>query len=409
MKHYALEQSLTLSSYATSKNRWFKSAMSEAMATNNHSPTGELINLYRKWAEGGSGIVVTGNVMVDPHALGEPKNVVLTKDSDLILFEKWAQAGTVNDTLLLMQLNHPGKQVLKGVVNEAVAPSAVPFPPEFQKFFPPCRALTKREIWQITGQFAESAKLAQKAGFSGVQVHAAHGYLISQFLSPLHNIRHDEYGGIIQNRFRFLRDICRAIRQSTGSSFTISVKINSADFLKSGFSEEESLYVVGELEKEKVDLVEISGGTYEKPAMFDTEIKDSTKRREAYFIDYAEKASQKVNIPIVLTGGFRTKKVMEEALISGVTDMIGIARPLAIYPDLPAQFSSGSVDEVHLPDIKTGFHAIDSAALLELMWYARQLHRHGKGKTFRPNLSAHSTLLYSLLKNGTDIFQLKRV
>ncbi|ADH99479.1 NADH:flavin oxidoreductase/NADH oxidase family protein [Salisediminibacterium selenitireducens] len=409
MKQNILDQSLTLSSYATSKNRWFKSAMSEAMATANHSPTSDLINLYRIWAEGGSGIVVTGNVMVDPYALGEPKNVVLTKNSDLNRFEKWAKAGTANGTLLLMQLNHPGKQVLKGVVNEAVAPSAVPFPPKFQKFFPPCRALTKKEIWKITDQFAQSARLAQTAGFSGVQIHAAHGYLISQFLSPIHNLRLDEYGGSIQNRFRFLRDICRSVRQATGSSFTISVKINSADFLKSGFTEEESLYVIGELEKEKVDLVEISGGTYEKPAMFDSQIKDSTKRREAYFIDFAEKVSQKVRVPIVLTGGFRTKKVMEEALITGVTDMIGVARPLAIHPDLPAQFSSGFADEVHLPDIKTGFRAIDDAALLELMWYARQLHRHGAGKPVRPGLSAHSTLLYSILKNGTDIFQLRRV
>lgn len=409
MKQNALNQTLTLSSYATSKNRWFKSAMSEAMATSNHSPTDDLINLYRIWAKGGSGIVVTGNVMVDPHALGEPKNVVLTKDSHLVWFEEWARAGTADNTLLLMQLNHPGKQVLKGVVNEAVAPSAIPFPPEFQKFFPPCRALTKREIWQITDQFAQSAKLAQKAGFSGVQIHAAHGYLISQFLSPLHNKRHDEYGGTIQNRFRFLRDIYRSVRQATGSSFTISVKINSADFLKSGFTEEESLYVIEELEKENVDLVEISGGTYEKPAMFDSQIKDSTKTREAYFIDFAEKVSQKVKMPTVLTGGFRTKKVMEEALLSGVTDMIGIARPLAIHPDLPAQFSAGTAEKVHLPDIKTGLRAIDNAALLELMWYARQLHRHGKGKSVRPDLSAHSTLIYSLFKNGTDIFQLKRV
>lgn len=404
-----LYKSMTMKSYVTSKNRWFKSAMSESLATRGHIPSEELIQLYRTWAHGGSGIVVTGNVMIDRNALGEHGNVVLDSEKHLHWFEKWAQAGTENQTLLFMQLNHPGKQVIKGVANSAVAPSAVPYAPSFQRYFPQCRALTRKEIHQLINQFAESALLAKKSGFSGVQLHAAHGYLISQFLSPIHNRRYDQYGGSIENRFRFLRDIFRAVRFETGSAFPISIKLNSADFMKAGFSQEDSRFVISELEKEGADLIEISGGTYERPAMFMKNLQKSSKEREAYFVEFADQVKQETSVPIVVTGGFRSQSAMEKALGDGTTDMIGVARPLVLYTDLPDRFKNRLMHRVDLPSITTGIKAVDQAALLELLWYARQLHRIGKGKQPLFNLSARTSLFYSVFKNGMSSFKKKRV
>ncbi|AOM82971.1 NADH:flavin oxidoreductase/NADH oxidase family protein [Salisediminibacterium beveridgei] len=407
MRH--LEKGLALNTHVTSKNRWFKSAMSESLGTPEHYPSEHLIHLYQVWAEGGAGIVVTGNVMVDRTALGEPGNVVLDSEKYLNQFEKWAQAGTRNETLLFMQLNHPGKQVIKGVASEAVAPSAVPYAPSFQRFFPPCRALTRKEIHRIISQFANAASLAQKSGFSGVQLHAAHGYLISQFLSPVHNRRYDHYGGTVENRFRFLKEIFLAVREATGPAFPISVKLNSADFMKAGFSQDDARFVIHQLEQEGADLIEISGGTYERPAMFMKEVKESTKQREAYFAEFANSIKNETTVPIALTGGFRSQIAMTQALENNTTDMIGVARPLVLYPDLPNQFATGTMKRADLPSITTGIKTIDQAALLELLWYARQLHRIGKGKEPLLTLSARTSLIYSVLKNGLSIFQKRRV
>lgn len=198
-----LSRSISIGNQVTVKNRIFKSAMSEGLASKDNLPNENLFRLYETWAKGGAGIVVTGNVMIDSKALGEPRNVVLENADYLPLFEKWAQAGTKNGTHLWMQINHPGKQVFKGVVKEAVAPSAIPFDKKLQRFFPLCRALTMEEIQELIRRFAETAKLAKQAGFTGVQIHAAHGYLISQFLSPIHNQREDKWGGAVSNRFHF--------------------------------------------------------------------------------------------------------------------------------------------------------------------------------------------------------------
>ncbi|MCE7791985.1 NADH:flavin oxidoreductase/NADH oxidase family protein [Salipaludibacillus sp. CUR1] len=391
------------------KNRIFKSAMSEALATKDNLPSDKLIRLYRTWARGGAGVLVTGNVMVDRKVLGEPRNVVLENDRHLTLFKKWAEAGTENGTQLWMQINHPGKQVFKGVVDEAVAPSAVPFDPSLQKFFPKCRALTGEEITAIIKKFAETARLAQNAGFSGVQIHAAHGYLVSQFLSNKHNRRTDEWGGSIKNRFRFLQEIYKAVRAETGEGFPVSVKINSADFIKSGFSEHESLYVIKELADMGTDLIEISGGTYEKPEMTGRNIKPLTAKREAYFIEYAERLKKETDVPIAVTGGFRTKEGMEEALFRGKTDFIGIARPMAVYPALPQLLKENKLQKLTLTQKKTGISLLDDHAMLELTWYSQQLARIGKGKRPKPAFSPLLSLFLTVLKNGTEVFQKRRV
>lgn len=390
------------------KNRLVKSAMSEAMAGRDHLPTEKLFTLYETWAKGGSGLVITGNVMVDRRALGEPGNVVLENADNLSVFRKWAEAGTKHSTQLWMQINHPGKQVIKGVAEEAVAPSAVPFEPSLQRFFPMCRALEEKEILEIIRKFARTAELAKQAGFTGVQIHAAHGYLISQFLSPRHNERTDQWGGPIENRFRFLREIYTAAREKTGPDFPIGVKINSADFMKAGFSEEESRYVIGELDRLGVDLIEISGGTYERPEMTGKGVRASTAEREAYFLEYAEALKQKSNVPLIVTGGFRTLHGMNEALQKQATDFIGIARPLAVYPDYANQLLLGRASDFSIKPIKTGIAFIDSKGILELTWYAQQLHRLGSGERTRPSFSPLLSLGLTVWKNGKGVLMQRR-
>lgn len=191
-----LAQPLTLPNGVVLKNRLLKSAMSEALGLRGGAPSPELTRLYQAWAEGGIGLCITGNVMVDRAALGEPGNVVIEDDRDLAALSTWARAATGNATQCWVQLNHPGKQAPKGLNRETVAPSAVPFRADMQAFFATPRALTDAEIHALVQRYGKAAGLVKQAGFSGVQIHGAHGYLVSQFLSPHHNQRTDDWGGL---------------------------------------------------------------------------------------------------------------------------------------------------------------------------------------------------------------------
>ncbi|MCP4117221.1 MAG: NADH:flavin oxidoreductase/NADH oxidase family protein [Desulfobacteraceae bacterium] len=389
------------------KNRLFKSAMSEQLGDREHNPEKELVKLYETWAEGGIGISVTGNVMVDRRALGEPGNVVLDEESDLSGFEAWAEAGTRNGTQLWMQLNHPGKQSPSFLTKEPVAPSAVPLTGALKSAFSPPRELAEAEIHGIIAKFAQSAVLAKKTGFSGVQIHCAHGYLLSQFLSPWHNRREDEWGGTPEKRMRFLVAVYRAIREKVGDDYPVGLKMNSADFRNGGFSVEESMNVALAMQEEGIDLIEISGGTYENPSM--TGHATGSSDREAYFIEYADAIRKKLTVPLVVTGGFRSGPAMEAALTSGVTDMIGLARPLAVEPDLPNRLMLDPACVSHLKRPGTGIKALDRLAMLDITWYEFQLYRIGQGKKANPDLSAWKAVLQTFWRMGAHAFKQRRV
>ncbi|NBI29057.1 NADH:flavin oxidoreductase/NADH oxidase family protein [Chengkuizengella marina] len=403
-----LFEKFTLKNGTIIKNRFIKAAMSEALANIHFQPNEKIFKLYETWADGGAGVVITGHVMVDRKALAEPRNIVVDNEEILPLLEKWAKRGTKNNTQLWMQLNHPGKQTFKGMTNESVAPSAIPLEGDIGRFVAPPRELLHEEILEIIQRFGYSAKLAQKAGFTGVQIHAAHGYLISQFLSPRHNHRKDEWGGDIHGRMKFLIEIYREIRNQTTGAFPIAVKMNSADFMKAGFTEVESIYVAEHLEKEGVDLLEISGGSYESPQMTGRNVKESTKKREAYFLDFAQKLRQTVNIPLLVTGGFRSKEGMENALQSKATDFIGLARPFAVSPHLPNLLYQNKIQKIDIIPKQTGIRLIDDISLLETTWYAQQLERISLGKKVKPNYPIWFSLLQAILKNGKEVFQLQR-
>lgn len=390
------------------KNRFFKSALSEQLGDSDHGPRQDLTTLYRRWAEGGSGLLVTGNVMIDRQFLGEPGNVVLEDDRHGEAVRVWAESVAGHDTQLWMQLNHPGKQIPSFLCSEPVAPSAVPMGHGLGHLFKTPRALSEEEIFEIVGRFATSAALARDFGFGGVQIHAAHGYLINQFLSPHHNCREDDWGSDASRRMRFLLEVYRAIRKEVGDDFPIGIKLNSADFLRGGFSEEESMAVVDAIAAEGVDLIEISGGTYESPAMVGHRVKESTRQREAYFLEYAEKVRQRVETPLVVTGGFRSGPAMLEALNSGATDFIGLGRPLAIEPDLPNRLMANPSGRIDLPRPTTGFRTVDRMVILDLSWWELQLRRMGRGLEPKPNLSAWRSVWTTLSELGVAAFRRRR-
>lgn len=406
-----LAQPFTFANGSTAKNRIFKSALSEGMGTPDNLVTPELIKLYGAWADGGCGIQVTGNFMVDRNFLGEPGNIVIEDERDMANLTALARAGTRNNTQLWMQINHPGKQVLRSMRAETLAPSAIPFRKEMASFFAKPRAMTEAEIEDIIRRYGVAAAVAKKAGFSGVQIHGAHGYLVSQFLSGHHNQRTDRWGGNPENRRRFVMEVFKSMREATGNNFPVAIKLNSADFQKGGFTEEESLDVIRALSDAGVTQVEISGGTYEAPIMTGKKnslVKDSTRRREAYFLEFAEKARAAVKTPLVLTGGFRTSAGMAEAISSGAVDFVGMGRSLAIEPDLPNRLLAGKGARYEVKPISTGIPMVDKMAMMEVMWYSRQMHRIGKGRRTKPNESGLWSLMATLVENGWGAAKYRR-
>ncbi len=402
MSTIKLTNELKLPCGAVIKNRIGKSAMSENLGTKEHLSTDALNTLYARWANGGSGLLITGNIMIDRTALGEPRNVVFEKGNPDLNLKEWAKAGTQNNTHLWTQINHPGKQTPKFLSANPVAPSAIGLKPPLNKLFNQPIALTEKEIYDLIERYAYAAKVSKESGFTGVQIHGAHGYLVSQFLSPLHNQRTDQWGGTIENRMRFVSHVYQAMRKEVGNEFPVSIKLNSADFQKGGFTKEESMTVVQRLSEQGMDLIEISGGTYEAPVMTGKgkTIKESTQKREAYFIDYCEEVRKIVKTPIMLTGGFRTSKIMNEALASGACDMIGLARSVAVNPNFPNDLLSEKNVESSVKQLTTGLKFLDNIVPLEIVWYSEQLKLMSKGKNPEPNMSVLKAALSTVLHIG---------
>ncbi len=402
-----LTQPLHLPNGHVLRNRLAKAATSETLATYANNPTPRLVRLYQRWASSGIGLIITGNVMIDRRALGEPGNVVIEDEADLPLLQQWARAASDQGAALWVQLNHPGKHSTKGLNARNLAPSAVPFSKDMAALFETPREATTAEIKDIIQRFGRSAAICKKAGFSGVQIHAAHGYLINQFLSPHHNQRNDEWGGTAEKRRSFLLAVYAEIRKQVGPDFPVAIKLNSADFQHGGFTEEESLATVRAMVDAGIDLVEISGGTYETGVAQPK--KASTQAREAYFIEFAEKVRAAVQVPLMLTGGFRSVAGMDAALRSGAVDVVGIARLMAIDPDAPAALLQGRDSKQRVRPIKTGIKQVDRLGLMEVLWYALQVKRIANGGEPRPNESGLLALLKSLVLSGWGTFRTRRL
>lgn len=390
-----LARPLTLPCGAQLRNRLAKAAMSETVADADGAPNERLVRLYERLGRGGAGLMISGHVIVSADGLGEPGNVLVEDERHLEALRTWATAAQANGSLLFAQLNHTGRQSPRRISARPVAPSAVPLRGFFGTFAAP-RALEEHEIETLISRFATTAAVIQKAGFAGIQIHAAHGYLISQFLSPLTNRRTDTWGGDIRGRMRFLLSIVRSVRAAVGKAFPISVKLNSADFQRGGFEVGDSKEVARALEQEGIDLLEVSGGTYESPAMArgtdeKGPVRESTRLREAYFLEYARELREATKLPIMLTGGFRTAATMNEVLASGAVDVIGIARPMAAEPDLPKRLLSGEAASALSFDLGTGIKKLDD--MLQIFWFQEQLHRMADGLSPDLELGRFSSLV----------------
>ena len=393
---------ITLPNGTTIKNRFFKSAMSEGMGTKNFQPKKNIATLYKRWAEGGTGLIITGNIMVDPKGTAEPGNIVFDKNSNMEILKDWAKQGQQYGAKVMVQLNHPGKQAPKTIAKETVAPSAVPLGNGLNKLFSTPRALTTSEVEELVQKFITSAKVAKEAGFSGVQIHAAHGYLISQFLSPHDNRRTDKYGGSLENRMRFLKEIYLGMREELGKDFPIGIKINSTDFKEDGLTEEDSLETIVELANLGLDFVEISGGTYERPAMMGA---TSTSSNKVFFAEYSKKLKQKVDIPVIVTGGIRSINAMNTLLNDNTTDFIGIARPLTIDPNIPNKIKQGTYTIVETTRVSTGVKKLDKifGSLLGIVYYQVLMQNIAKGKEPKATKNAWPSLIQAVYSQGLAV------
>ncbi|MQZ29902.1 NADH:flavin oxidoreductase/NADH oxidase family protein [Acinetobacter haemolyticus] len=372
-----LQQPLKLACGISIPNRIAKSAMSEQLADRHGSPTIDLQQLYAAWARGGTGLLITGNVMIDHRAFVEPRNVVLEDERFLQANTLWAQAAQANGSKIIMQINHPGRVAVLPLLKKPIAPSAVGLDLPMMSLLRMPRAMRETEILEQIQRFANTAALAIKAGFDGVQIHAAHGYLLSQFLSPLSNVRTDQWGGNPENRRRMLIETVRAVRAAIGKNKILSVKLNSADFQKGGLTQEESLQIALALEAEAIDLLEVSGGNYESPAQLGY-APERQAQRDAYFLDYATALRKNSQLPLMLTGGLRDAELMNRIVAEGTVDLIGLARPFALQPDLAKQLLAGtSVKEpAIIPHL--GYKPVD--AYLQLAWHATQFRRISSGQ-----------------------------
>tara|TARA_B100001250_G_scaffold59320_1_gene46201 strand:+ start:625 stop:1938 length:1314 start_codon:yes stop_codon:yes gene_type:complete len=414
-----IQSSLKLPCGAEIKNRIGKSAMTERIADSNNFVNQKHLNLYQRWSEGECGLLISGNAMVDRFNLEGAGNIILDQRNykdQLETLKKWTEIGTRNQTHFWIQLSHAGRQTPMEINKTPMAPSSVQLKIPGRRYGVPIE-MNNQDIINTIDQFVFAAKIAQEVGFTGVQLHSAHGYLLSQFLSPNINLRNDEWGGSIENRSRLLIEIIRRCRKELGSDYPISVKLNSADFQKGGFTDTESTAVAKILNEEKIDLLEISGGTYEQAKFLgydelsidprkNLHLTRSTVAREAYFLSYAENISSVCSTPLMVTGGFRTIRGMNSAL-SSICHMVGVARPLCSDPlavkklllrkitSLPSFEDNLSIGKKWF-SINSSFTIIKALnALCIISWYYVQLRRMGDG--LNPDLKIKS--LFALIIN----------
>jgi 2,4-dienoyl-CoA reductase-like NADH-dependent reductase (Old Yellow Enzyme family) len=409
-----LAEQLQLPCGAILPNRIAKAAMTEGLADIHGRPTAELEKLYGLWSDGGAGLYLSGNIQIDADHLERPGNVIIDSMPDEEMssaLNRWTAAATRNGNHFWAQISHAGRQTMKAVNPRPKAPSAVKLGLPGGQFGMPV-PLTEEEILNLISRFGQAAKICQDTGFTGVQIHAAHGYLISQFLSPRSNKRDDRWGGSLENRARFLMFTVNTIRQLVGRNFPIAVKLNSADFQRGGFAFEDSLQVAIWLQDAGVDLIEISGGTYEQPKLLGIEgleaeepqaVAESTLAREAYFVDFAKAMKKELTIPFMVTGGFRTASAMEQALKTGAADVIGLGRPMCVMPEAPKRLLGGMaiLPKVEnqlklLPDWLASLRKIKTVRSVEgfavQYWFYSQLYALGRTGRTKPDMTVFAAM-----------------
>ncbi|MGF1700850.1 NADH:flavin oxidoreductase/NADH oxidase family protein [Photobacterium makurazakiensis] len=337
-----LGRSLALPCGVIIKNRLMKSAMSDSLADGEGNPTEAQIRLYERWAEGGIGLSVVGEVQVDPRFPEKPGNLVLDEKSNLKALRVLTSRASINNAHIWPQLGHAGGLAYQPL-SQPKGPSALKVG-EFQ-----CSGMTEKEVAQLPDIYAKAAIIAKEAGFTGVQIHAGHGFLLSQFLSPLFNRRKDQYGGSIKARSQIVVEIIERVRCAVGCTFPIGIKMNTSDLLDGGLTQEDALKVVRILDQTSIDLIELSGGSYFPGA----ESSSDSASSGPYFVNFAEKARHLTNIPLIVTGGFKTREQVVDTLHSGVVNLVGLGRALILRPELPNAWIKGEDITLDFPIFKS--------------------------------------------------------
>lgn len=396
MPHSPLFQSLLLPNGKSIPNRIAKAAMDSNLADEEHAPGTRMFKLYQRWADGGAGLIITGNVMVDRYAMTGPGSVVLESAANLAQFKKWAAVCSSGGAQAWMQLNHPGRQVLSALGQQAWAPSSIGVDPgdSLLEYALP-EAMSEAQILDVIQRFASSAQLAEAAGFSGVQINAAQGFLISQFLSPRSNQRDDAWGGSLAKRARLLLEIVKRVRQLVSPEFCVAVSLNASDFSPGGFDLADACWVVQQLGTLAVDLLEISGGCYESPAMFGQGRNGQPLAQEIYFLELARQLQPVANMPLMLTGGIRRRAAAEQVLQSGIA-MVGIATALVLVPDLLQRWREGDESAVENPPVVWPDSRLSTVAVL--MALLERLREIGSGKAPSMTVSPKLGLLHGQLR-----------
>lgn len=340
--HAPLFEPLELPCGVVLKNRIAKSAMSDSLGDGRGNPTDVQLRLYERWAAGGLAISIIGEVQGNPRVAEKPGNLVLHAGSDRSRFEALAQKGATNGAQLWLQLGHAGAMAYPPI-GDPKGPSEIDIPGLT------CTAMTRDDILKLPSEFARTASLAKKLGFGGVQVHAAHGFLLSQFLSPLFNRRDDEYGGSIESRMRLLLEVVDEVRDAVGPGFPVAIKLNASDQLKGGLQETDSLSVIAALDRTGIDLIDISGGTYFPGAKSASD----SSGGGPYFLEFAEQARSLTKKPLMVTGGFKTLQQAVDAITHRGVEIVGLARALALDPDLAGKWEAGTASDPEFPRFQT--------------------------------------------------------
>jgi len=346
------------------KNRFVRSATFEGLAEQDGSVTEKLKTLWLNLAKGDVGLIITGYTYVSHEGRQSIRMNGLMKKSQVASLKQAVDSVHQAGSKIIMQLVHVGGQVhdnLNETRNEEIiGPSAMEHP----LYKSTCREMTKNDIQNVIQNFANSALLVKKAGFDGVQIHAAHGYLINQFLSPATNKRTDEYGGSIENRSRFLIDIYKAIKtkieEYEADGFLVTIKINSEDFVENGVSLEDSLYCAKELEKLGLDAIEISGGTPVAKRLGPSRMRINKPENEAYFRDNSKRFMEELNIPVILVGGFRSFELCEKLVEENYCDFISMSRPFVREPALVKRWQNENREKAHCVSCNRCFKEIYS-------------------------------------------------
>ncbi|RDG36439.1 oxidoreductase [Streptomyces corynorhini] len=397
---------LLLASGLSLPNRLVKAAMEENLADAGQLPGDRMAELYRRWARGGAGLLITGHVMVDGRSLAHPADVVLQQGTPLAPFTRWAEAARHGGGRVLMQINHPGRVIYSDMPGQALSASDVAVNAgRYSRLFARPRPMTEADLEQVVSRFAATAARAAEAGFHGVQVHAAHGYLLAQFLSPLTNRRTDRWGGDLENRARLLMEVLRAIRASVPADFALAVKLNTADFQRGGFEETDAARIVAELASAGCDLVELSGGSVESLATHGHSADGRTLAREAYFLELAADIIRTAPLPVMITGGVRRREVAQRVLDQGGS-LVGMATALAYRPDLPERWLRGEDADFEPVPVRWKDKTMSAGATQAMV--VHRLHRLGRGRDGHRSPSPAVALARDLLQRRRALRRYRR-